>query len=402
MKTATKMKTRFFTALASACVFSTAAFGEPNQPEKETMFGEFPKPATVEELRAYAATRKDAAKTANKIAGIRRLWHDMKSENFYPEGCLTAALKTRDEWSDFDFMFFTTISGTLFTQVYGRGSDGLIDALDHRPMPHIYKEIGYSHIYIDRETITGHPDLVMEVIKAAVDKGVPVMSGGIGNVPMPGRLDEGHGCACNIGGYDEGGTLLVNVFMEDAVADEHGYCAIKDGLKGSSGLYILGEKQEAVKPADAYRKAVRSIPAFVSLPATDNAAFGQQAFYKWADAMLKDGALDLENWGVYNGPWIQLLTNEYYMRNFFDRVINASGLPEAKKAREIYMRIYAFCPDIQRLHGGDLFPSREAINRREVREEIAGILRNMGDLHNELLALFDEKNGVKNEEIPQW
>ena len=374
------------------------------------MFGELPKPATVEELRAYVATREDPAKTANKIIGIRRLWHDMKSENFYPEGCLTAVVKAAGGSPDYDFMFFTTVGGTLFTQVYGASSDGLLDALGHCSMTHIFKEIGYSYIYIDRETIASHPELVLDVIKTSVDKGIPVMSAGIANLPKQGGMDEQDGSMCNIGGYDED-TLYVNVFFGDAVVDEHGYCAIKDGLKGSHGLYILGEKQNAVAVADAYRKAVRSIPAFVSLPPSKNAPFGgnplygetiffgQQAFYAWADAMMKDENFDNGNlWGVHSGPWIQLLTNEFYMRNFFDGVINASGLREAEKVKEIYTKIFAFCPDIQRLHGGDLFPDKEVISQPETRKEIAAILRNMGDLHNELFELF--KEGVKDDVPP--
>ncbi len=386
-------------------------------PENTPLFAELPKPATVEELRAYVTTRKDTSKTANKIIGLRRLWHDMKSENYYLEGCLTALMKAAGESPDYDFMFFTTISGTLFAQVYGSGTDGLADALGHRALPHVFAQIGYDYFYIDRATITSQPALVLDAIKTTVDKGVPVMSFKIGNLPTRERVEEEHSCWCNIGGYDEDGVLYVNVYRDDALADENGYCAIRDGLKVSDGLYILGAKKNTPELRDIYREAVRAIPAFISLPPAKNisfgepvfyawgnremVSFGQQAFYDWADTLSRDDVDftdEKRSWSSHDGPWVNLLTNEFYMRTFFDRVINISGLREAEKARNIYMRIYAFCPGIQKLHGGDLFSNREVMAKPETRREIAAILRNMGDLHNELFELF--KEGAKDDAPP--
>jgi len=386
-----------------------------------TLFNEPNPPVTVETLKAYAAQRPDPSKTSNKIEGIRRLWHDYKSENFFLEGCLAAVLKalgdtpavTVEGRPDMDYAFLTALSGTLFTQTYGggEGSDEMSSVLGHSIMPHMFERLGRSYIYIDRETIASQPALVMEAVKTAIDKGIPVMSRHIANVPRKSSPEPlHHPWWCNIGGYGEDGVLYVNVFFDNAIADEHGYCAIKDTLAGSDGLYILGDKQREIDPAELFKQAVHAIPSLVTMPSRDGVSFGRQAYYDWADGLLDDAnwgntGADTESggdpfegflWRGHHAPWIAALTNECYMRlyfgrmaEFFDESKTGESL-EAAKVRDVYMKIHARLPEIQKLHGGQLFADRAVTAKPEVRKELAAILREMGDLHGELLALFPE------------
>ena len=371
------------------------------------------KPASVEELQAFIAKGGEPPRS-KKIRKLRRLWHDLKCENFYLEGCFAAAMKaagdapkarqkppTKDTKKfplAFEYLFMMTVSGTLFTQTWPSltSAAGMSSELGHRIMPHMFRQLGWSYLYIDRETIANQPDLAMRAVKASVKRKIPVISCGIGNV----RLKERHfDCLpewCLIGGYDKAGRLLVNVYPEDAVTDKHGYIAIENALPGSDGLYILEEKQYKTDMAQLYKEAFRAIPSLITMPACNGVSFGQQAYYDWADAMLdddnfanlSDNNFDGFLWKGYMAPWIVALTNECYIRRFFDQVIAECGLPEAVKVKEIYTRIYADLLRFQELHGGDFDADRTVIARPEVREELAGLLRHMGDLHNELLELF--------------
>jgi len=369
--------------------------------------------ASIEELQAYVASGGEPPRS-NKIKKIRRLWHDLKCENFYLEGCFAAVMKaagdapkaiqeppTEDTKSlplAFEYTFMLTISGTLFTQTYPSltSSAGMSSELGHQIMPRMFRQLSWSYYYIDRDMIASQPELVMATIKSSVKKGIPVMSCGIGNVQLKERY---FGCMpewCLIGGYDKDGGLLVNVYPEDAVTDKSGYITVKDGLAGSDGLYILGEKQHEINYAQLYKQALQTIPALITQPAYHGVSFGQQAYYDWADAMLDDANFaDLPDdfyagflWKGYQAPWIAALTNECYIRRFFDQVIAECQLPEAVKVKEIYTKIHANLFKMQELHGGDFDPDREVISKPELREELAGILRHMGDLHNELLELF--------------
>jgi len=269
-------------------------------------------------------------------------------------------------------------------------------ALGHSIMPHMFAQLGWSYLYIDRATIAAQPVLVMDAVKACVKRGIPVMSRGIGNVQLKERWFDCLPEWCLIGGYDTAGRLLVNVYPEDAETDKSGYIAVENGLCGSDGLYLLGEKQGERDMAQVYREAFRAIPALITMSPCNGVSFGLQAYYDWAEAMLDDSNFaglpaDFYEgflWRGYQAPWIVALTNECYIRRFFDQVIAECGLSEAVKIKEIYTRIYADLLRFQELHGGEFDADRDVIYRREVREELAGLLRGMGDLHGELLELF--------------
>ena len=72
-----------------------------------------------------------------------------------------------------------------------------------------------------------------------------------------------------------------------------------------------------------------------------------------------------------------------------------SGLQDAHRVKEIYAKIYENLPEIQRIHGGDFFASVDIITKRTTREELAIVLRHMGELHNELFELLNDWNVMK-------
>ena len=355
-------------------------------------------PATVDELQSYILSGGEPPKS-KKIAGIRRLWHDDKSENFQLEGCFAAVMKAVGEPADFNCALFEAVSGTLFTHLYNfTGTHGLSAVVGHQLMPHIFRQIGYSYFYIDQETILKHYELVLAAIKTAVVKGIPVISGGIGNIQLADRIHKHHEQWCNIGGYDENNILYVNAFPDDLPVDENGYCTVKNGLNKSSGLYIINKKLHDITVSEICRRAIKSIPALISLPLYNGISFGQKAYYDWADRLIDDN--NMKNlcddpykgflWQGHNAPWINALTCECHMRVFYDRIAELSGLSEAPKVKEIYTRIYENLPEIQRIHGGDFFAAVSVISKPETRKELAAVLCRMGDLHNELFKLFDE------------
>ena len=370
-------------------------------------------PASVEELQAFIVGSGEPPRS-KKIRKIRRLWHDLKCENFYLEGCFAAALKAAGDAPQatkkpptedtkkfplaFAYTVLMTVSGTLFTQTWPSptSSAGMSSELGHSIMPHMFRQLGWSYLYIDRKMIAGQPGLAIRAVKASIKRKIPVMSCGIGHVQLKERYFDPLPEWCLIGGYDKENRLLVNVYPEDAVTDKSGYIVIKDGLSGSDGLYILNEKQQKMDIAQLYQEAFRAIPSLITMPAHNGVSFGQQAYYDWADAMLDDGNFmglpeDFYEgflWKGYMAPWIVALTNECYIRRFFDQVIAECGLPEAERVKEIYTCIYADLLKFQELHGGDFDADREAISKPGVRREIAGMLRHMGDLHSELLELF--------------
>ena len=146
-----------------------------------------------------------------------------------------------------------------------------------------------------------------------------------------------------------------------------------------------------------------SIPAYISLPPYDEISFGQKAYYAWADALLNNDNMNNLNddpykgflWRGHNAPWINALTCECHMRFFYDRIAEQSKLPGVFKVKEIYTKIYENLPEIQRIHGGEFFAAVSVISKRKTREELAAVLRRMGELHNELFELLEDGSQIK-------
>ena len=143
--------------------------------------------ASVEQLKAYISSHGGAPADSQKIKNIRRLWHEDKSENFYLEGCLTAVMKAIGEKPEYDYPFFLAIGGGWFAQPYCHRSEhadafaGSTAAFDSAHVKEMFRLCGYECLYIDPKTITENHVLVMDVVKTAVSKGVPVITKGIGN-----------------------------------------------------------------------------------------------------------------------------------------------------------------------------------------------------------------------------
>ena len=85
----------------------------------------------------------------------------------------------------------------------------------------------------------------MNAIKESIDKGIPVLAWGIGNVTMGESVGGGQYDplpeGCLIGGYDENDVLYVNLYpgperLPEGSIDEYGYSTITNGLDTTNGL----------------------------------------------------------------------------------------------------------------------------------------------------------------------
>ena len=372
----------------------------PKRPEILSLAGEYGKTTSIEELQRYVDSNGEPPKSSNKIEGIRRLWHDDDSENSYFEGCCAATMKAIGASQEYNYMFFNIVCGGLFTQTYNSStSAGFSGVFNPCLVEHVFDLCGYSYLYIDQQMIGQHYDLVMNTIKTAIDKGIPVMTAGVGNVQLNDKFIDTLYEWSTIGGYDENDILYVNIYCRDIVTDKNGYCTIEGGLKKSKGLYIIGEKYQDISISDCIKRSILSIPIFISLPPLDAVSFGQQAYYDWADGLLDEKNMDrIETdpyqgflWEGHHAPWIVALTNECHLRIEYDHIIQqCSDFSVSGKVKEIYTIIYEDLPMIQKLHGGEFFATIDVIKKLEVRKELATVLRKMGDLHNKLFELFEK------------
>ena len=348
-------------------------------------------------------------RTSNRIVNYRRIqpW-----ENYFLASaiCSVAVATGADEETfkkighekvNGGFHFFSAITGDMFTVLYATDMPSDSGVTNYFFVPQVvkraYAAFGRDCIYLSNAQIKRDFRTVMNAIKASVDKGVPVLAWGMGNVPLSdGRLYDPLPEACLIGGYDENDLLYVNLYTgpERVTMDGDGYSSITQGLDTTKGLFFLGDPIPPTDPREVYSRAIEGIPAFLAMPPANGYVFGKAAFEKWADTLLEEsrfaGKTDEELsglcWDLHCSPYCCVCTSavEHYMR----AAAEVYEIALAQRLLPLYQKFIQLRQEIWSLHG-DFFPPMAKFRTRPFRVQIAEILLGMGAVCDEILKAFD-------------
>lgn len=353
--------------------------------------------------------------TSNKIQNYRRI---QNWENYFLCSAICSMGKILSSEID-NYGFYANFTGDNFTYLYA-AENGNPDNLpcdsgvtNYFFVPQFVKKayaaFGYNCIYLSNSQIKKDFRAAMNTIKASVDKGIPVLAWGIGNVAMGDGsryvpLPEG----CLIGGYDENDVLYVNLYLgperlPEGSVDEYGYSTIIDGLNTTNGLFFAGEKLEQTDMRQVYQSAIDSIPAFLTLLPSESYlggryVFGKKAFETWADTLVTDSYFENKTddelggicWYLHCAPYCCVCTSSAY--DFFRGVVEQyPDLIMAVKLLPLYEKMQNYRQEIWGLHG-DFYPPMDKFKTHEFRLQIAEVLRRMGGLCDEILKVFEEES----------
>jgi hypothetical protein len=240
-----------------------------------------------------------------------------------------------------DFHFYANFTGDNFTYLYAaeKGNPNNVQCdsgvTNYFFVPQFVKKayaaFGYDCIYISNTQIKKDFRMVMNAIKASVDKGIPVLTLGLENQPKGtewwldynGLLGEGS----LIGGYDENDVVYVNIYNTYSAEgkknlDEYGYSTItKENFENAKGLFFVGEQIKKPDMRQIYQNAIDSIPAFLTLPPAENEsgryAFGKTAFEVWVDTLEDDSFFENKTddefggirWNLHCAPYCCVCTS---------------------------------------------------------------------------------------------
>ncbi|MHB1001937.1 MAG: hypothetical protein ACYC27_22075 [Armatimonadota bacterium] len=298
------------------------------------------------------------------------------------------------------FHFFSAITGDMFTPLYAADKPCDSGVTNYFFMPQVvknaYSAIGYDCIYLSNAQIQQDFRAAMNAIKASVDKGIPVLAWGMGNVTTfsgwHGNMPEG----CLIGGYDENDVLYVNLYPgpERMTVDKDGYTAITEGLEGTKGLFFVGNPIEQPDLREIYRTVIEGIPTLLAMPSADSYVFGQEAFEKWADTLLDESRFAEKTdeelsgicWDLHCSPYCNICTSA--ADAFIRAASEVYDISLAKKLLPRYENFVQLRQEIWALHG-DFFPPMDKFRTHEFRTKIAEILRRMGNICGDILRAFD-------------
>ena len=349
----------------------------------------------------------------NKITDYRRI---QNWENYFLCSAICSVGKALGSGID-DYHFYAAFTGDMFAPLYPEKvgnpnnvppcDSGVSNSFfDPETVKKAFAAFGHECVYISNEDIKKDFRAAMNAIKASVDKGIPVVAWGMGNVhgkDYDGTLTEG----CLIGGYGENDVLYVNLYLgqerlPEGSLDEYGYSTITNGLDTTLGLFIAGAKIENNDMRKLYEEAIAAIPSYLARPPSTGSwgdgtyIFGKAAFETWADTLTTEsffeGKTDEELggvwWNLHGAPYCCICTSTAYdfLKNvvgqYPDLTLAAELLPLYKKMQDSRQEIWDF--------QGGFYPPMDKFRTPEFRRHIADILRRMGAICDEILAIYHD------------
>jgi AraC-like DNA-binding protein len=315
-----------------------------------------------------------------------------------------------------DFHYYANFTGDNFTYLYsekvgnpeGLQCDSGVTNYFFAPqfVKKAYAAFGYDCIYISNSEIKKDFRAVMNAIKTSVDKDIPVLAWGMGNVIYGnGKRIDPMGEGCLIGGYDENDALYVNLYcgqerLPQGSVDEYGYSTITNGLDTTKGLFFAGEKLPPTDMRQIYQSVTDSIPTFLTLPPTEGDSgmysFGKTAFETWAKTLETDEYFENKTddelggicWNMHCAPYCCVCTSSAY--DFFKGAVEQyPDLAMAITLLPLYKKMQDYRQEIWTLHG-EFFPPMEKFKTHEFRAQIANILRKMSGVCDEILMVYGE------------
>jgi len=370
--------------------------------------------ATAPSIGSDAAPERPAGggppRASNRVRGYRRIG---AHENFFLCSAICSAGKALGSDID-DLLFYAAHTGDLFTPLYAAEAgnpdnlpcdSGLTNYFfDPLAVKKAFAAMGRGCVYLSNAKIREDFRAAMDAVKASVDRGVPVVAWGMGNViTRSGTRHDPMGEGCLIGGY-EGDTLLVNLYpgperLPEGSVDADGYSAIEGGLDTALGLFFAGERLAGHDPRAVCQEAIRSIPLFLSLaPARGYEgrayAFGQRAFEAWAQTLLDDRLVEGRNeaqlreawWNLHGSPYCCVCTAAAW--DFVGKAAETySDMDIARRLLPLYGKLREGKDELWALAGGFWVPA-DVFATRGFRAGAAEILRRMGGVCAEILRAF--------------
>ncbi|MHB1459373.1 MAG: beta-galactosidase [Armatimonadota bacterium] len=220
----------------------------------------------------------DEPPAAKVLDNIHNLVTYMYGQNYLFNGCMQYLMECLHENKEYDYWFFSGVTGDSFTQLYRPNSLKSVgslsnDTFDRAIAKTAFDACGFNFKYVNEKELKAGRTKWTKKIVTYINKGIPVI--------IYESKDAGNfGIIC---GYENNGETLL-LLKEDVTTPVKSI----NGLDYSKGLIFVENKKHTPPLADVYRKTVMNIPTLMSMKPKNGLVFGKQAFEAWADGLLVD------------------------------------------------------------------------------------------------------------------
>ncbi|HEY3284612.1 MAG TPA: hypothetical protein VGN26_20260 [Armatimonadota bacterium] len=276
-------------------------------------------------------------------------------QNYLLNGCMAYLTECLRESPEYDYWFFSGVTGDSFTQVHYADGDRAASSLTEdvfgpEILDRAFGAIGYGYSLVTQREVAEDQEACLRRVIASIDRGVPVIALGF----------EVTDTFCVLCGYEESGAKL-----QCLRNDEELRSVAAESLSRTKALVLAGEKRQAPPLADVYRRTVASIPSFIKRAPQEDLVFGKAAFEAWAAALesaesllagQSDERMEELRWRLQCGPLCIAGTNGC-SRGFLEKALRfCPDLEVIPRLQPIYEEMQQLFEEISALQGGFWIP----------------------------------------------
>lgn len=215
---------------------------------------------------------------------------EMLGQNYWFNGCMAYLMECLGEDSEYDYWFFSGVTGDSFTQIYCKNPRYITLCLTDRLLGEVidkaFDACGYTYEFITGINEENRRDYYGN-IRRYIDRGIPVIV-----KASPAVGSDNYGVIC---GYED--DRFYYLFGSDSQPKTYPDRFFE--------LIFVKDRKERAAISEVCRKTVMEIPAMLTRPETPDFSFGRQAFIDWADS-LQNGMFDEISdddpvWYAYSG-----------------------------------------------------------------------------------------------------
>jgi AraC-like DNA-binding protein len=343
------------------------------------------------------ATMNQASKTLKTKwnqphAGSDEHFHPLldkyQGQNYAFNACMAMLMEYLGESKDYDYWFFSGVSGDCFTQVYGQDLTKWYQCLSHACFDeHLIKRVfdacGYDYTFVSPQSFSANREKYIQKVVSYIDRDLPVIVKGF-NFPYSEKLIPVEEITCIVGYENNGQTLLC---LPDTSATPKSF-----PLDTPYTLVFAEEKKKAPTLPEVYHQAIANIPLLNLASPRDGVSFGAHAFLDWAEN-IENGTYDdipdddLDIWRDY-GEYLCIIATNVFCPNFLNRAKElCPDIKELSAINAVMEKMRAHMNEFMGLEGGfgmDVRKLKDSELMRPVRE----MIHKYAGFYNELLAAF--------------
>jgi len=311
-----------------------------------------------------------------------------QGQNYAFNACMALLMEYLGESKEYNYWFFSDVSGDGFTQVYGQDLAKWHQCLsqvcfDEHLIKRVFDACGYDYTFVSPESFSANREKYVQKVISHIDRDLPVIVKGF-SIPFNGNLYPVEEISCIVGYENSGQDLL---FLPDSSATP-----IPFSLDIPYTLVFSEEKKKAPTLTDVYRQVIANIPLFNLASPRNGISFGAHAFLDWADA-LENGKFndipveDLDNWPHY-GTYLCIIATNVSHPHFLNRANElCPDIKELSAISAIFEKMRSHINEFMGLEGGFGMEERK-LKDRELMRPVCEMIHKYAGFYNELVAAF--------------